>query len=357
MMDSNYLGNNLIFIISQPRSGSTLLQRILAGHPEIQTSAETWLLLHPTYALRGSGIETEYDAHFAMQAVEEFIENYSDGMGVYDNAIREWANTIYGNVLRRNKKPYFLDKTPRYFFIIPDLYRLFPKAKFIFLLRNPLAVLSSILSTYVKKDWPVISVFRHDLLNAPRLILDGIKVIGDDAIIIRYEDLVAAPKNYISKLCQRLDITYREEMIDYSHTPAPIGKLNDPVGIHQHTRPSVQSLDKWKDLSSNPQSFHFAQSYIHALGVDTINNLGYSFTELSKFFDATGHISPKRGKVFPWSMAIRARNEWTFREQFLSDKYFSTQQKGPIRGSLAAIKMAIKRGVAHIKFQLSNRQS
>ena len=41
-----YLGHDLIFVISQPRSGSTLLQRLLSGHSWIQTSAETWLMLH-----------------------------------------------------------------------------------------------------------------------------------------------------------------------------------------------------------------------------------------------------------------------------------------------------------------------
>ena len=75
-MAEKYLGEDLIFIISQPRSGSTLLQRILAGHPEIQTSAETWLLLHPTYAFRTSGIDTDYDSRFAAQGVEEFLTNY-----------------------------------------------------------------------------------------------------------------------------------------------------------------------------------------------------------------------------------------------------------------------------------------
>jgi len=187
-MDEKYLGENLIFIISQPRSGSTLLQRILGGHPEIQTSAETWLLLHPTYALKKSGIETEYDSRFAAQGVEEFLINYTDGVEVYDDAIRQWANVIYGNALKKNSKIYFLDKTPRYFFIIPDLHRLFPKAKFIFLLRNPLAVLSSLLSTYVKDDWPVLSFFRHDLLHAPQLIADGIKIIG------------AMPLSYVTKI-------------------------------------------------------------------------------------------------------------------------------------------------------------
>ena len=44
-MSDSYLGDNLIFIISQPRSGSTLLQRMLSGHADIKSAAETWLML------------------------------------------------------------------------------------------------------------------------------------------------------------------------------------------------------------------------------------------------------------------------------------------------------------------------
>lgn len=38
-------GKNLIFIVSQPRSGSTLLQRILSAHSQICTTSEPWLAL------------------------------------------------------------------------------------------------------------------------------------------------------------------------------------------------------------------------------------------------------------------------------------------------------------------------
>ena len=56
MLGANYKGHDLIFIISQPRSGSTLLQRVLAGHPDVATSAETWLMLHPVYESRKRGL-------------------------------------------------------------------------------------------------------------------------------------------------------------------------------------------------------------------------------------------------------------------------------------------------------------
>ena len=68
-MPGEFLGEGLIFIISQPRAGSTLLQRMLSGHPDIATAAEPWLLLHPLYGLRQHGIQAEYNSQWAFKAV------------------------------------------------------------------------------------------------------------------------------------------------------------------------------------------------------------------------------------------------------------------------------------------------
>ena len=50
---------HLIFLISLPRSGSTLLQRIIGGHKDIHTTAEPWLMLHPFHALKAEKIKSQ----------------------------------------------------------------------------------------------------------------------------------------------------------------------------------------------------------------------------------------------------------------------------------------------------------
>jgi len=331
-MKTNYLGENLVFIISQPRSGSTLLQRVLAGHPDIQTSAETWLMLHPIYGLKPYKIDVEYGGRWAASAVKEFLENYTaDGTDVYDDAIRAWAQVIYAAALDHGGKSLFLDKTPRYFFIIPDLYRLFPKAKFIFLLRNPLAVLASELKTYVKDDWTVLGLFRPDLVDAPQLILDGIQAVGKNAIVVNYENFVSDPDKQLRLLCSALEIEFHESMLSYENTPAPIGKMNDPVGIHQHSRPSAASLDKWKKLTEDPQHLHFAQSYLNDLGPEVINKMGYQYDELH----ATLHQTQVDARqLFPWKLAIKPKNQVKYKERLYIDRYFMKAKYGPVKGTL-----------------------
>lgn len=341
MVDSDkkgsFLGDGVIFVISQPRSGSTLLQRVLAGSPEVQTSAETWLMLHPVYWNKGTWnsrkkqIETEYNAWWARAAVEEFLDNYTDGRQIYDEAIRAWAKVIYANALNQNGKAYFLDKTPRYFFIIKDLYRLFPQAKFVFLLRNPMAVLASELNTYVKGDWPVLGRFRPDLLDAPGWILEGIDMLGDQAITVRYEDFVSDPEKQIACLCRFLGIRFHEEMLVYSKTPQPIGRFNDPSGVARHSSTTTASVDKWQQLVHDDQSLYFARCYLEALGKDTISRFGYDYAEITSILHTRELLL--RG-LYPWTTAMRPRSEWAWGERFASDLYFSRRDHGNVKGVL-----------------------
>jgi hypothetical protein len=353
-MTNKFLGEGLIFIISQPRSGSTLLQRVLAGSPDVQTSAETWLMLHPIYGEKREGIETEYNASWAREAVEEFLDNYTDGREVYIDAIRAWAEVIYSNALKQHNKSYFLDKTPRYFFIIRELYELFPDAKFIFLIRNPMAVLASELNTYIKGDWPLLGLFSPDLVAAPQWILDGIDLLGVNAITIRYEAFVSNPEKNISALCQKLGIKFHQEMLDYSKTARPVGKYNDSTGIDQHSSANTASIEKWKMMVDDDQSLYFARRYLDSLGEETITSLGYDYTEIFSVLHART-LSLKG--LYPWSIAIRPESEWTFRQRFFSDYYFNRSAHGSLKGGLLTTFVHLKNLIRKLLNALSSPDS
>lgn len=319
---SAYLGHDLIFLISQPRSGSTLLQRVLAGHPDIQTSAETWMMLHPVYSQRKQGIETEFNSRWRREAMEEFLQNYTDGPGVYDDAIRAYAKVVYGNALSRGGKRLFLDKTPRYFFIIEELYRLFPEAKFVFLLRNPLAVLASELTTYVKGDWKILGWFAPDLIDAPAMIEQGIRTVGNRGFTLRYEDFVADPERHAKALCDYLEIDLQPTMVDYSATPAPKGSMNDPVGVHRHSRPTADSAETWKKLANDPQERHFALAMLDGIGRDTLTKLGY---DPGALYAAMGSAPDSDDPhIYPWSLAVKPREDWILPERLRHERYEAT---------------------------------
>jgi hypothetical protein len=334
----SYRGENLVFIISQPKAGSTLLQRILAGHDDIQTSAETWLMLHPVYALRKTGHTADYNANWAATGAQEFLDNYADGAETYLDGIRSFAATIYGRVLEKHGKRLFLDKTPRYTMIVEQLYELFPDARYILLLRNPLAILKSELHTYVGKDWPVLSSFAPDLVDAPGRLIAARDILGDAALELRYEDLVTAPEASVRSLCEFLGIGFDAGLLDYSDTPAPVGRMNDPVGIHKHSAPSTDSLDKWTQLGADEQLRHFALQYLDVLGDTTINGLGYDAAEIRARITETTIESPVR-HVYPWRLAITPEPRWSLRNHVASAYILAVQERGLLAGMGAALKV------------------
>lgn len=276
-------GSDLIFIISLPRSGSTMLQHILGGHPDILALPEPWLMLHPLYALRRSGVTADYEAEQARCALDAFLDNMG-GEDVYYEAVRSMASVLYGSALQRYNKSCFLDKTPRYYNIIPELYRLFPGAKFVFLSRNPLAILSSVLKTWFKNDLNELmgTANQQDMEMGPRLLLEGIRLLGDDAIVMRYEDLVTSPGTSVHALCSSIGLKFYPEMLDYTGNIHLQSRFGDQTGIHQYAGPVTDSIDKWIDNLTSKELVKFSWDYLDFLGDELLGELGYEFQELRK---------------------------------------------------------------------------
>lgn len=335
-MADKYLGENLIFIISQPRSGSTLLQRVLAGNDAVATSSEPWLMLHPVYGRRSTGIKADYSADWAAQGVNEFLDNYTDGQEVYDDGIRAFAKTIYENAMAKGGAQWFIDKTPRYLMIVEDLLRLFPAAKFVFLIRNPLSVLASIVNTQIQHDLYTLERFAEDLLLGPSTIINAIRQLGDRAIIVRYEEFVTAPEEHIQRVCKAIGIEYQMGMADYSDSEPVKGFMQDRTGIHQHERPSEARIESWRQLLTESQQIHFAQNYLRDLGRETIEAFGYSYDELN---DAVRQAAERnKGSVLlHWRVALLHPDQLKGFDQQAVSSYRNIRDYGPIKGRILSV--------------------
>jgi len=329
-MAEKYLGDNLIFIISLPRSGSTLLQRVLGGHPEVVTTSEPWIMLHPVYGRRDKGIKTEYSADWAALGVNEFLEHYTDGDEVYDDAIRAFAQTIYSNAMHKGGGTHFVDKTPRYVMIVEDLVRLFPAARFVFLKRNPLSVLASIVNTQISHDLWTLERFSEELLTGPQAMLSGIDQLGDRAITLSYEDFVADPEARLDDLCARLSISYDAGMLEYGNAGQKQGFMQDRTGIDKHSRPQNSRAESWRDMLQDEQQLNFAAHYLQALGREVVVELGYDFDAMQVAVKEARPKSAGGGHVFPWGVAIMHPDQLAGRDELAVQSYRSHRDHGAL---------------------------
>ena len=110
-------GSNVVFLLSSPRAGSTLLSAILNRHSRILCPAEPWFLLslHALYHGTGTGIAA-YDQRLADIGLRELV-----GEDEFLRAARAFASSVYGSRLAAAGRSVFVDKTPRYYHILPFL--------------------------------------------------------------------------------------------------------------------------------------------------------------------------------------------------------------------------------------------
>ncbi len=115
----------IIFLISAPRSGSTLLQKLLVTSANIKTAAEPWWLLPLLKYKSNQGYES-YNKRIASKAIHDFDAYFKRETGSsLDNEIAKMVQEVYS--LLAPDAGYFLDKTPRYYLIVEQLRKLFPR--------------------------------------------------------------------------------------------------------------------------------------------------------------------------------------------------------------------------------------
>lgn len=277
--------SNLIFLISQPRAGSTLTQRILGTHREIYTVSEPWIMLHPLYAMRRDGYQAEYSIQNSQRALDNFLNLHPEGEDAYFQAVRQMNLPLYQGLLQTSGKRYFLDKTPRYYYILPELYRTFPEAKYILLLRNPLAILCSIFNTFIQDHWWKIQYYQGDLLRAPNLIAQGLTDLQNKSLVLQYENLLVNPEIEIERVCNFLNVSFDAEIISYGDYNSEKWQFGDRSLIDQENKPMNQNSDRWQENLQNPIIWQSANNYLEFLGKDLLADLGYSYTQLKEILE------------------------------------------------------------------------
>jgi len=274
--------DQLIFMISLPRSGSTLLQKILGGHSDIYTRSEPWLMLHPLYALKTEGIQTRYNAKLAADGVQNFLQELpTEDENYYSSRIRDCYLSLYAPYLNASGKGRFLDKTPRYYEIFDELQKTFPRAKFIILYRNPMAVLASMLETWVKGRYEKLKSYKCDLYEGVEFLQRDFTAYTNTHVV-RYEELLLNPEAETEALFNFLQLPNQPDCIEYGRQKGERWMYGDPETVYKKSRPDSQHIDAWHRQLAKPEERKLISDYLHGLGETAFARLGYSFKDAAK---------------------------------------------------------------------------
>jgi hypothetical protein len=278
--------DRLVFLIGSPRSGSTLLARMLGAHPKIFAPAEPHLLTPLAHLGFYETVErAPYDPIISQGAIRELVARLPGGETDYVDALRAYADRLYTRLLEPSGRALLLDKTPAYALVLDFVTRLYPKARYIVLTRHPLAVWSSYVESFFDGDFE--SAHRLNPL-LERYVPAIARFLREGKVAVhhlRYEDLVQDPEAQGRRLCEFLGIAFEPRIVEYGSepgaAPAASSGLGDPITVAREQRPTTKSLAKWSvDLAGQPARVAQARQILARLLDEDLASWGYTRSAL-----------------------------------------------------------------------------
>jgi hypothetical protein len=275
------LQERLIFVIGPPRSGSTLLQRMLGSHSAIMTHPEPHIITPLAHLGFWAQVDrAPYDHINAAEAIREFVAGLPGGEQDYWDACRAYTDVLYGRMLATGSARMFLDKTPAYGLVLPFLTRVYPKARYVVLTRHPLAVLASYANSFFEGDFAAAQAFNPILARYVPAIAAMLREPPTACHHVRYEDLVSRPEEQLAAVFSFLGLPDEPEAVEYGRHAHTDGSYGDPK-VHHHRRPTTASLNRWaEDLAAQEAKLQIARQAIEPLDEADLAAWGYPKEQL-----------------------------------------------------------------------------
>lgn len=288
--------DRMLFLLSAPRSGSTLLQRMLGSHSEVYTHPEPHLmtpLAHLGYY--GNVDKAPYDHINSAEATRLFVEGLPNGEEDYLDALRAYCDTLYGRMLEPTGRRYFLDKTPAYSLVAPFLARVYPEAKYVVLTRHPLAIFSSYANSFFDGDWEAAHAFNPIVERYVPALAGFVRERTVPLTHIRYEALVQEPEAHLERVFAFLGVEHEPEAVDYGDSYGGDAKKGpgDPIGVSKHKRPVTSSLHKWAaELADDDRKLRLAERMIDACDPRDLELWGWPRETVFDALEEAGGAAP-----------------------------------------------------------------
>lgn len=237
--DDEDAGEDLCFLLGFPRSGTTLLDVMLAGHPDV------------------ASIEERPTIERLVQSVADMPGGYPAAFATIDrqgrDALRQQYRQIVANLLgdAAITAQLIVDKMPIRSVHAAFIQRLFPRARLLFSLRHPCdVVLSNTMQQYAANE---VFVHFYSLAESVRIYDRTMRIWETTRATLqlctthlRYEDLIHDPQRALHETCTFLDLPWREDLVEHQkHLQArPRIATNS---YHQVAEPIyTRSIGRWQ---------------------------------------------------------------------------------------------------------------
>ena len=223
-----------VFIVGMPRSGTSLVEQILASHPAVFGAGELATLSRiANNAARGAWTEGES------------YPGYLDSISVRqcNRMAEQYLATVSG---LNGSATYVTDKMPHNFLYVGLILLLFPDCHIIHCTRDPLDTCLSCYMTYFANGHE----YSHDLghlgefyADYQRLMTHWTQGVNVPLIEVRYEDVVDDLEGQARRLLELLDLPWDERCLRFYETSRPV-----PTASNEQVRTQIyrSSVGRWR---------------------------------------------------------------------------------------------------------------
>jgi tetratricopeptide (TPR) repeat protein len=214
-------GPTPIFIVGMPRSGTTLVEQILASHSQVEATDELPFLTRMGLDLEQAGGYAEALANMTEERQQALAGEYLERASQY----------------RREGLPFFIDKAPHNFLHIGLIKALFPNAKIINVIRDPLDNAIGVFKMYFGQG----AEFSFSLEGIiyywqgyVTLMNHWNTVYPDGVMHLSYEDLANNPEAKIEELLEYCGLPIEEQCFRFYESDRPVltpsaGQVRSPI--------------------------------------------------------------------------------------------------------------------------------
>ncbi len=199
-----------IFIVGLPRSGSTLLEQILASHSQIEGTMELPDII--SIARRLGGKKTRGDTSLYPEIVGEQSEEQLRQLG---------EEYLERTKIQRSGSPYFIDKMPNNFSHVGLIHSILPNARIIDARRRPLGGCFSAFKQLFAHG----QNFTYDLGEIGRYYRDYVelmdhwdRVLPGRVLRVQYEDVVADTETQVRRILDYCELMFEPECLRFYET-------------------------------------------------------------------------------------------------------------------------------------------